>query len=59
MGGSRFESSPAKKFMTLHLNRKTLVVVVCACHPSYSRKYNIEQWWPRLAWAKSNTPSLK
>jgi hypothetical protein len=30
-----------------YLIRKILAIVVCACHPSYSREHNVEELWSR------------
>jgi hypothetical protein len=29
-------------------------MVVCTCHPSYSRRYKIEESWSRSVWAKED-----
>jgi hypothetical protein len=42
MGGSWFRVSLDTKLVRYHLNRKELVLVVHACHPSTGRMHKIE-----------------
>jgi hypothetical protein len=57
-GGLWLEARLSKEFTGPHVSRKKLGMVVCVCHPSYGGKLKIKLW-SRLAWAKSETLSLK
>jgi hypothetical protein len=47
--GQPEQKKKKKKIMSLHLHEKKLAVVVCACHPSYSRKHKIVGSHSRMA----------
>jgi hypothetical protein len=50
---------PEKKLVIPHPNREKPGMVVCSCHPTYSRKYKIGGLLSSSAWEKKEKPTYK
>jgi hypothetical protein len=47
--GAQFQDNPEEKVCKTPSQWGKLIMMICTCHPSYDRKYEIGGLWSRLA----------